>query len=300
VHGVLLLDKPKGMSSNAAVQKVRWLFAADKAGHTGTLDPMATGLLPICLGAATKFSQLHLEADKTYLATLKLGVTTATGDAEGEVIERKAVSITPPQLVQVMQQFAGPIEQVPPMHSALKHQGKKLYELAREGITVERAPRQVTIYSLSCEAFAGDELSIEVRCSKGTYIRTLAEDMGTALGCGAHLIALRRTVTGPFDLQQAATVEQLEALSLPERMARLMPVECLLQGWPGLRLNESEAARFLSGLRRRVEHADAPHVRALGPKGEFLGSAHVKAGELIADRLLTPVEVTQSLNRFQV
>jgi tRNA pseudouridine55 synthase len=261
---------------------------------------MATGLLPICLGAATKFSQLHLEADKTYLATLKLGVTTTTGDAEGEVIERKAVSITPSQLVQVMQQFSGPIEQVPPMHSALKHLGKKLYELAREGITVERAPRQVTIYSLSCEAMTGDELQIEVSCSKGTYIRTLAEDMGVALGCGAHLIALRRKVTGPFDLQQAATVEQLEALSLPERMAQLMPVQCLLQGWPDVRLSDSDAARFLSGLRRRVEHQDAPHVRALGPQGEFLGSAHVKAGELIADRLLTPVEVTQSLNRFSV
>jgi tRNA pseudouridine55 synthase len=298
VHGVLLLDKPKGLSSNAALQKAKWLLAAQKAGHTGTLDPMATGLLPLCFGAATKFSQLQLDADKAYAATLKLGVTTTTGDAEGEVLERRAVQLTQGGLLNALTQFTGPIEQVPPMHSALKHEGKKLYELAREGVSVEREARKVTIYSLSCERVEGDEMDIEVSCSKGTYIRTLGEGIGEALDCGAHLCALRRTQTGSFALGDAITLDALDALPMSERLARLLSVDSLLAGWPTVELNEVEAARFLSGLRRRVELADAQQVRVHGPHGELLGSAHVKAGELIADRLLNPAEVSQILDQM--
>src|SRR5689334_17719284 len=193
VHGVLLLDKPLGFSSNDALQKAKWLLRAEKAGHTGTLDPMATGVLPLCFGAATKFSQLHLDADKSYEAVAQLGVRTASGDSEGEVIARCEVPpITPERLAQVRAQFTGPITQVPPMHSALKKDGKALYEYARAGIEVERQPRQVTIFELKLDLLAPDRLKIVAKVSKGTYIRTLGEDIGQALGCGAHLVALRR------------------------------------------------------------------------------------------------------------
>ena len=301
VHGVLLLDKPLGLSSNQALQKAKWLLRAEKAGHTGTLDPLATGVLPLCFGAATKFSGLHLDADKTYEATLQLGVTTTTGDAEGEVIERRAVpAITPEQLEAVRQRFLGRITQVPPMHSALKKDGKALYEYARAGIEVERAPREVAIHALNLALAqvykAQAAIKIEVTCSKGTYIRTLGEDIGQALGCGGHLTRLRRTATGPFVAAQCTTLPALEALDDHERLNLLQPAEALLPDHTAVTLAADDAAKFLTGLRRRGDWVDADHVVVFGdaPRA-LLGSAHIKAGELIPSRLLSPIEIRQIL-----
>jgi tRNA pseudouridine55 synthase len=252
VHGVLLLDKPLGLSSNDALQKAKWLLRAEKAGHTGTLDPMATGVLPLCFGAATKFSQLHLDADKTYEAVAQLGVCTATGDSEGEVIARSDVpAITPERLAQVRAQFTGPIVQVPPMHSALKKDGKALYEYARAGIEVEREARQVTVFELQLSLVGPALLRIVAKVSKGTYIRTLGEDIGAALGCGAHLVSLRRIATGPFQEAQCVTLQELEAMPEPARLERLLPVQALLPGHERVVLGAEDAGRFLSGLRRR-------------------------------------------------
>ena len=301
VHGVLLLDKPLGLSSNQALQKAKWLLRAEKAGHTGTLDPLATGVLPLCFGAATKFSGLHLDADKTYEATLQLGVTTTTGDAEGEVIERRAVpAITPEQLEAVRQRFLGRITQVPPMHSALKKDGKALYEYARAGIEVERAPREVEIHALNLALAqvykAQAAIKIEVTCSKGTYIRTLGEDIGRALGCGGHLTRLRRTATGPFVAAQCTTLPALEALDDHDRLNLLQPAEALLPDHTAVTLAADDAAKFLTGLRRRGDWVDADHVVVFGdaPRA-LLGSAHIKAGELIPSRLLSPIEIRQIL-----
>ncbi len=301
VHGVLLLDKPLGLSSNQALQKAKWLLRAEKAGHTGTLDPLATGVLPLCFGAATKFSGLHLDADKTYEATLQLGVTTTTGDAEGEVIERRAVpAITPEQLEAVRQRFLGRITQVPPMHSALKKDGKALYEYARAGIEVARAPREVAIHALNLALAqvykAQAAIKIEVTCSKGTYIRTLGEDIGRALGCGGHLTRLRRTATGPFVAAQCTTLPALEALDDHERLNLLQPAEALLPDHTAVTLAADDAAKFLTGLRRRGDWVDADHVVVFGdaPRA-LLGSAHIKAGELIPSRLLSPIEIRQLL-----
>ena len=301
VHGVLLLDKPLGLSSNQALQKAKWLLRAEKAGHTGTLDPLATGVLPLCFGAATKFSGLHLDADKTYEATLQLGVTTTTGDAEGEVIERRAVpAITPEQLEAVRQRFLGRITQVPPMHSALKKDGKALYEYARAGIEVERAPREVAIHALNLALAQVDQaqaaIKIEVTCSKGTYIRTLGEDIGQALGCGGHLTRLRRTATGPFVAAQCTTLPALEALDDHERLNLLQPAEALLPDHTAVTLAADDAAKFLTGLRRRGDWVDADRVVVFGdaPRA-LLGSAHIKAGELIPSRLLSPIEIRQLL-----
>ena len=301
VHGVLLLDKPLGLSSNQALQKAKWLLRAEKAGHTGTLDPLATGVLPLCFGAATKFSGLHLDADKTYEATLQLGVTTTTGDAEGEVIERRAVpAITPEQLEAVRQRFLGRITQVPPMHSALKKDGKALYEYARAGIEVERAPREVEIHALNLALAQVDQaqaaIKIEVTCSKGTYLRTLGEDIGQALGCGGHLTRLRRTATGPFVAAQCTTLPALEALDDHERLNLLQPAEALLPDHTAVTLAADDAAKFLTGLRRRGDWVDADHVVVFGdaPRA-LLGSAHIKAGELIPSRLLSPIEIRQIL-----
>jgi len=258
VHGVLLLDKPLGLSSNDALQKAKWLLRAEKAGHTGTLDPMATGVLPLCFGAATKFSQLHLDADKTYEAVARLGIRTSTGDAEGEVIATCDVPAIAPQLLeQVRARFTGPITQVPPMHSALKRDGKALYEYARAGVEVEREPRQVTIFALQLSLDAPDLLKIVAKVSKGTYIRTLGEDIGTALGCGASLVSLRRIATGPFDVSQCVTLAELEALDESDRQARLLPVESLLPAHVRVTLDAAEAGRFLSGMRRRGGWRDA-------------------------------------------
>lgn len=247
ISGVILLDKPIGLTSNAALQKVRWLFNAEKAGHTGALDPLATGLLPLCLGEATKFSHFLLDADKCYQAVVQLGTATDTGDREGEVIE--AISV-PAQLETVLEpvlaQFRGPIQQVPPMYSALKRDGRPLYELARQGIEVARDAREVTIHALS-GTVQGTQLTLNVLCSKGTYIRTLGEDIAKALGTCGHLAALRRTQTGSFQLAQTVTIEQLEAMTPEQRDQTLLPVDALISDLPRFDLDREELYFFQQG-----------------------------------------------------
>ena len=300
VHGVLLLDKPLGWSSNDALQKVKWLLRAEKAGHTGTLDPLATGLLPLCFGAATKFSQLQLDADKTYEAVAQLGIKTSTGDAEGEVIAERPVNVTEQDLKNLLVRFTGPIRQIPPMHSALKKDGKALYEYARAGIEIERQAREVTIFELNMALVPAciEKLAINmiVKCSKGTYIRTLGEDVGEALGCGAHLTALRRIETGGFHVAQCVTLEALEAMTEEERLNCLLPVASLLRDHQVVTLDVENAGRFLSGVRRRGGWPDNGRVAVYGASPHaLLGSAHISAGELIPGRLLSPLEIQQIL-----
>jgi tRNA pseudouridine55 synthase len=302
VHGVLLLDKPYGLSSNDALQKAKWLLRAEKAGHTGTLDPLATGVLPLCFGAATKFSQLHLDADKSYEAIAVLGVQTSTGDAEGQVVAEKSVSFTPEQLQEVQAQFTGPIAQVPPMYSALKKDGKALYDYARAGIEVEREARHIVIHALALEEITPESghrrLKITATCSKGTYIRTLGEDIGFALGTCAHLSALRRIQTGPFALRQCITLSDLEALSESEREKHVLSVETLLDGHTPVTLAPEDAGRFLSGVRRRGSWPDCTHTAVYGQTPHaLLGTAHVTAGELIPGRLLSPIEIQSILEK---
>jgi tRNA pseudouridine55 synthase len=313
VHGVLLLDKPRGLSSNQALQKAKWLLRAEKAGHTGTLDPLATGVLPLCFGAATKFGQRHLDADKGYEAIARLGVTTSTGDAEGQVLAERPVQVSAAQLAEVARRFTGAIRQLPPMHSALKKDGRALYHYARAGETVERTPRDATIYRLNL-AKAKDEsahcaIEMIVFCSKGTYIRTLAEDIGEALGCGAHLTALRRTACGGFGLAGCVTLDALEGMDEASRLACLKPVDTLLADHERVTLGGGDAGRFLSGLRRRGDWPDRDAVAVYGPPPEpldkelpgpqavLLGTAHIKAGELIPERLLNPSEIRQILEQ---
>ncbi len=297
LHGVLLLDKPLGWTSNDALQKAKGLLRAEKGGHTGTLDPLATGLLPLCFGAATKFSQASLDADKHYRATLRLGQRTSTGDREGAVLEERPVPTDRALIDAACACFVGPQQQTPPMHSALKHEGKALYEYARQGIEIERPSRAVVVHHITVVSWQDAELVIDVHCSKGTYIRTLAEDIGAQLGCGAHLSALRRTGSGALQVQGAITIEALAALSPAEREVLLLPPEVLVANLPQVHLPDDEAGRFLCGLRRRVTLADAGAVRvyraALNTQQSpaFLGTAHITAGELIADRLLSPIEV---------
>ena len=296
VNGVLLLDKALGVSSNAALQRAKRLYRAEKAGHTGTLDPLATGLLPLCFGAATKFAQISLDADKRYLATLQLGQTTSTGDAEGEIVrERPVAALSQAAFEACCAGFVGAIRQLPPMHSALKHEGRPLYDYARAGIEIEREPRDVSILSIEVVAGEGDRWTIDVACSKGTYIRTLAQDIGEALGCGAHLAALRRTGSGELDVAAARPIEALEALSPEALDAALLPADVLIAGWPKVVLDAADAGRFLTGVRRRLSLADAPNVRVYGPGEAFLGSARIAGGELIAGRLLSPAEVGAAL-----
>jgi tRNA pseudouridine55 synthase len=303
VHGVLLIDKPLGLSSNQALQKAKWLLRAEKAGHTGTLDPLATGVLPLCFGAATKFSQLQLDAPKTYHAIARLGTTTSTGDAEGEVLTERPVppdALAPERLADIQRQFTGAMAQVPPMYSALKKDGRALYEYARAGVAVERAARQVEIFELklapALDAEGYQAINIVVKCSKGTYIRTLGEDIGAALGCGAHLTFLRRIETGGLGLEGCVTLDALAAMDEDARLACLAPTELLLAGHTRITLESEDAARFLSGLRRRGTWADAPAVAVFGRSpAALLGVGHVAAGELIPDRLLSPVEIEQIL-----
>jgi tRNA pseudouridine55 synthase len=295
---VLLLDKPLGLSSNQALQKAKWLLQAEKAGHTGTLDPLATGVLPLCFGAATKFSQMHLDADKVYVAQVRLGITTSTADAEGEVLQEQAVAVSLAQVEAVLQRFTGALTQVPPMYSALKKDGRPLYEYARAGQEVERTARAVTVHSLRLLRAeldgAAPTIEIAVDCSKGTYIRTLGEDIGLALGCGAHLSALRRSRTGGFGEAQTVSLQALEAMPPEARLDSLMPPDCLLAGHALVTLDADNAARFLSGMRRRGTwpDADAVAVYADAPRA-LLGTGHVKAGELIPVRLLSPLEIGQ-------
>jgi len=287
VSGVLLLDKPAGISSNTALQKAKRLYQAAKAGHTGNLDPFATGLLPVCFGEATKFSQFLLDADKTYQGLIRLGQTTTTGDPEGEVLTRQDVRVGLEQVRQVLERFIGKISQVPPMYSALKRDGKALYEYARQGLEVERAPREVTIYSLILERFEGDELLVTVSCSKGTYIRTLAEDIGKTLGCGAYLQALRRIAIGEFEIKDAFTLEQLEVMTVEERDALLLSGDSLLQGYPQVVLDKDSVFYLQRGqavwLPRITEQGV---VRLYDETGLFLGIGEVTEDGKVAPRRL--------------
>ena len=300
MHGVLLLDKPLGLSSNDALQKCKWLLRAEKAGHTGTLDPLATGVLPLCFGAAAKFSQLQLEADKTYEAVARLGFKTSTGDAEGDVIATRPVAVSDDQLAAVERQFTGPMRQVPPMYSALKKDGKALYEYARAGEEVEREARDVTVHELHLERVqdprAAHAVRMVAKVSKGTYIRTLAEDIGEALGCGAHLISLRRIATGHYRVAQCVTLPTLEAMSEMERLACLLPLDSLLPQHTPVTLDADNAGRFLSGLRRRGVWKDDEQVAVYGTDPPaLLGTGRILAGELIPGRLLSPPEIQQIL-----
>jgi tRNA pseudouridine55 synthase len=276
ISGVLLLDKPPGYSSNQALQIAKRLYSAAKAGHTGNLDPFAT--------EATKFSQTLLHADKEYSATLKLGATSSTGDTEGEISPLQPVQVSRSQVKQVLNSFIGDIQQVPPMHSALKHQGKALYEYARSGIVIERRPRPVSIRHMALNRLQGDELEIAVSCSKGTYIRVLAEDIGKALGCGAYLIVLRRLATGGFPIQQAVTLPQLELLNQEQRDALLLPVDSLLQAFPSVTLDEESAHFFCQGQAVwKTGMTDSGMHRVYSTLQRFLG-----VGENLGDGQISP------------
>ena len=291
IDGILLLDKPAGVSSNGALQQVKRLYNAQKAGHTGSLDVPATGLLPICLGAATKLSAWLLDADKTYLARCKLGLVTSTGDATGEIVERRAVPrITEADLRRTLSEFTGQIEQTPPMHSALKHHGRRLYEFAYQGIEVERKPRPITIYSLALLDLAADEFEFRARCSKGTYIRTLAEDIGAALGPGAHVLRLRRIAAGPFTEAEMITPEALAHESSRGMAALddlLLPPDRALADYPAVRLNQALSRALCQG-----QAVSAPALPASGPArlyddlGRFLGLGVVKGDGRLAPRRL--------------
>ena len=293
IDGVLLLDKPVGLSSNDALIKAKRLLRAKKAGHTGTLDPFATGLLPLCFGEATKFSQDLLDADKTYETVLHLGLTTATGDTEGEVIATREVDVTREQIEAVLPRFRGAIQQVPPMYSALKRDGKPLYEYARAGITLEREARPVTIHLLEFIDFQAPYLRLRVSCSKGTYIRVLGEDIGEALGCGAHLQALRRTQVGHLALSQSITLEMLEGLPEEQRQALAAPVDALLSSFPKIGLNDDLAKRFLHGQRLALGKEQLVLPETLGrfrvyreSDGQLLGSAQLQEYSILAPERL--------------
>jgi len=290
VNGIVLLDKPVGITSNSALQKVKRLFDANKAGHTGSLDPLASGLLPLCLGEATKLSSFLLDADKVYAGVCQLGVKTSTADAEGEVISTRPVpALDEQQITAVLQQFTGDIEQIPPMHSAIKRQGQPLYKLAHQGIEVEREPRQVTIYRLTLTRLETDAFAFEVHCSKGTYIRTLVEDIGEVLGCGAHLAALRRTMVGPFMLAEGGiTLDELERLRDEEGVAaldrQLLPMDKALDNWPAVRLSENSTFYVRQG--QPVQVAKAPTsgwVRLFAANDHFIG-----VGQILEDGRVAP------------
>ncbi|MBB5415946.1 tRNA pseudouridine55 synthase [Paraburkholderia atlantica] len=297
LDGVLLLDKPLGLSSNDALVRAKRLYLAKKAGHTGTLDPLATGLLPLCFGEATKFSQDLLEADKTYEATMRLGIRTTTGDAEGEALDIRAVDCDEVAVRAALPRFIGEIVQVPPMYSALKRDGKPLYEYARAGQTVEREGRQVTIHSLELIACALPDVTFRVTCSKGTYVRTLAEDIGEALGCGAHLVALRRTGVGALTLEHSVTLDALSDATALERDAWLQPVDALLSTFPQVCLSDDDTRRFLHGQRLKLssltiaaDAVNAPRVRVYSAKGRLLGVAKPGEGVLAPERLVVTTE----------
>ncbi len=294
VNGILLLDKPFGMSSNQALQRVKRLYQARKAGHTGSLDPLATGLLPLCMGAATKVSAFLLDADKHYRVRVKLGERTTTADAEGEVVATASVDgIDREGVAAAVARFEGLIEQLPPMYSAVKHGGQRLYELARRGLEVERTPRQVNIFRIELIDFDLPEIEIDVHCSKGTYVRTLAEDLGNALGCGAHVSALRRTGVGPYREEDAAlitmeTVERAAEQGTTALDALLLPLESALDRWPAVRLSADAAFYLRQGQAVLVPQAPTEGwVRLYGPSEEFLGmGAILEDGRVQPRRLL--------------
>ena len=290
IDGVFLLDKPLGFSSNQALKKIQWLFNAKKAGHTGTLDPMATGLLPICLGEATKFSHRLLNAHKSYIATIQLGITTSTGDQEGEVISEKEVVLNEAQLKDTLKKFIGDITQIPPMYSALKFEGKPLYEYAREGIEIERKSRQIKIFDIKLINIEKSIITIEVLCSKGTYIRTLAEDIGQTMGCGAHLKGLERTQTGNFQLSEALSIEALEAMPMASREKALMPIDVLLEELSSIKLNMAELDAIKKGQSIDFNSKNDKEVRLYSPSGQFVGVGQPDLkGRLFPKRLIAKI-----------
>jgi tRNA pseudouridine55 synthase len=289
INGILLLDKPTNMTSNGALQRVKRLFAAKKAGHTGSLDPIATGMLPLCFGEATKFSQYLLDSDKTYYVTAKLGVTTTTGDSEGSVVATTPViNVTQQRVTDVMQRFLGDTQQIPPMFSAIKHEGKPLYELARKGIEIERKPRRIHVFSLTLDALEADQMTFTVHCSKGTYVRTLVEDMAREFGCGAHVIALRRVYVSPYQHVSMVTLAELEKMvetnGLQQLSNCLLPVESSVEAYPAITLSTSSAFYMRTGQPVRASFpSGATLVRLLAEDGRFIGM-----GEVMTDGRVKP------------
>lgn len=286
INGVLLLDKPSGITSNAALQITKRLYRAAKAGHTGTLDPIATGLLPICFGEATKFSQYLLDAGKQYDAVFKLGVTTATGDLEGEILSEKPVSVTLEQVTEALKKFVGAISQTPPMYSALKHQGKPLYEYARQGMDIAREARQITIESLSDVALNGDMLSMHITCSKGTYVRQLGVDMGEVLGCGATMQALKRTAVAGFDIIESHPLPELAQLTEADRDAVLLRTDALVTAWPKIQITIAQAKRILQGQSVTAPVASPGLIRVYNEDNVFLGMGEINGDMLYPKRLV--------------
>ena len=294
IDGVFLLDKPQGMSSNDIMQKVKRLFQANKAGHTGALDPLATGMLPICLGEATKFSQFLLDADKRYVVTAKLGERTDTSDAEGQLVETRPINVETSQILTALEQFRGDILQVPTMFSALKHNGKPLYEYARAGITVEREARPITIFELNFIEYQAPFLTLDVHCSKGTYIRTLVDDLGEVLGCGAHVTVLRRTAVADYPAEKMMTWDALQALAEQGDLDQhLLPIDTAVSKLPALKLNAEQSKGI--GFGQRVKFANEAklrgQVRLFSDKNIFLGVALIDDNNVIRPQRL----ITQSL-----
>ena len=292
IHGVFLLDKPQGMSSNDIMQKVKRIFQANKAGHTGALDPLATGMLPICLGEATKFSQFLLDADKRYLVTAKLGERTDTSDAEGQIVETRDVNVKTPEILTALEQFRGDILQVPTMFSALKHNGKPLYEYARQGITVEREARPITIFELNFIEYNAPYLTLEVHCSKGTYIRTLVDDLGEVLGCGAHVTMLRRTAVADYPTEKMLDWHALQSLAEPQDLSLLdvllLPMDTAVAKLPALTLNESQTQGIGFGQRIKFDNPNRlqGQVRLFSHENRFLGVAVIDENNVIRPQRL--------------
>jgi tRNA pseudouridine55 synthase len=297
ISGVLLLDKPIGMTSNKALQEVKFLYKAAKAGHTGSLDPLATGLLPICFGEATKLSAFLLDADKRYRVRVKLGETTTTADAEGEILETKDPSgVSEADLRQALESFKGEQQQLPPMYSAIKHQGERLYKLARQGVEVEREPRTIHIHALELLSFDLPEFELDVHCTKGTYVRTLAEDIGKQLGCGAHVIGLRRTGVGPYDDQSMLTLEAVQSAFGDKRFEEmdnwLLPLESALSQWPEVKLTPDAAFYMQQGQPILVPNAPTSGwVRLYANQSDFLG-----VGQILDDGRVAPKRLMQVRN----
>ena len=296
IHGVFLLDKPQGMSSNDIMQKVKRIFQANKAGHTGALDPLATGMLPICLGEATKFSQFLLDADKRYLVTAKLGERTDTSDAEGQIVETREVKVKTPEILTALEQFRGEILQVPTMFSALKHNGKPLYEYARQGITVEREARPITIFELNFIEYNAPYLTLEVHCSKGTYIRTLVDDLGEALGCGAHITMLRRTAVADYPTEKMLDWHALQSLAEQQDLALLdallLPMDTAVAKLPTLTLDESQTQGIGFGQRVKFDNPNSlqGQVRLFSNENRFLGVAVIDENNVIRPQRLVVYE----------
>jgi len=302
VSGILLLDKPAGMTSNGALQRAKRLYKAAKAGHTGSLDPLATGLLPLCFGEATKFSQFLLDADKRYLATVTLGATTDTGDADGKVVKTAAVgTYSDADIERILDRFRGDIDQTPSMYSAVKMNGKPLYKLARQGIEVERKSRLVRIYRLDKAGLEDDRLELDIRCSKGTYIRCLAEDIGEALGCGGHISRLRRLKSGPFHADETHTLDELESVRESGGMAGLdallLPASAAVQDWPVVELPELTASYFVQGQPVQISHAPTEGwVRIFSESDEARASQFLGVGEILGDGRVAPRRLVAALH----